>query len=155
MWITIYIEIVHETGYFIHVENLFSAMSGICSVRLYLRLPWIYNYMQKMNIILQTVFEILKFKKSCNLIGGKNFGLQLNNQIFPRHAFFTNHIANYGALFKAQKVILPSLKCHIFHFWSIPTFVPFTQLPRQQKQSSKIWLCHFLVYMAKHPHAKN
>ena len=33
------------------------------------------NYMQKMNIITQIVFEILKFKKSCDLIRGEHFGL--------------------------------------------------------------------------------
>ena len=33
------------------------------------------NYIQKMNIKPPTVFEILKFKKSCNLICGEHFGL--------------------------------------------------------------------------------
>ena len=32
-------------------------------------------YKQKMKIILQIVFEILKFKKFCNLIGREHFGL--------------------------------------------------------------------------------
>ena len=45
--------------------------------------------MQKMNITPQMVFEILKFKKFCNLIGGDYFGLQFENQNFPRHAVFT------------------------------------------------------------------
>ena len=40
-----------------------------------LKLLWTSNYMQKMNIMPQIVFEILKFKKSCNLIGGEHFGL--------------------------------------------------------------------------------
>ena len=31
--------------------------------------------MQKMNIITQIVFEILKLKKSCNLIGGEHFDI--------------------------------------------------------------------------------
>ena len=66
--------------------------------------------------------------------------------------FSQNHIANYGASFKAQKVILSSLKCQIFYYWS--KFVSFTQLSRQQKQFSKLSLRHFLVYMAKYPHAK-
>ena len=42
-----------------------------------------------MNIIPQIVFEKLKLKKACNLIGGDDFGLQLENQIFPRHGVFT------------------------------------------------------------------
>ena len=45
--------------------------------------------MQKINVIPQIVFETLKFKKSCNLIGVEHLGLQLENQIFPRHAVFT------------------------------------------------------------------
>ena len=35
------------------------------------------NYMQKMNITPQIVFEILKFKKSCNLICGDHFEKQI------------------------------------------------------------------------------
>ena len=31
--------------------------------------------MQKMKIIPEIVLEILKFKKSCNLIGGEHFGI--------------------------------------------------------------------------------
>ena len=53
------------------------------------KLPWISNYIQKKNIIPQIVFEILKFKKSCNLICGEHFGLKLEKQIFPRHTVFT------------------------------------------------------------------
>ena len=56
---------------------------------LHLKLPWISNYMQKINIILQTVSDILKFKKSCNMICEEHFGLYLEKQIFPRHAVFT------------------------------------------------------------------
>ena len=67
--------------------------------------------------------------------------------------FSQNHIANYGASFKAQKVMLPSLKCQIFCFWS--KFVSITQLSRQQIQFSTLLLCHFLVHIAKYPHAKN
>ena len=40
--------------------------------------------MQKINLIPQ-FFEKLKFKKSCNPIGGEHFGPLLENQIFPRH----------------------------------------------------------------------
>ena len=41
-----------------------------------------------MKIISQTVFKILKFKKFCNLISGKYFGLYLENQILPEmHVF--------------------------------------------------------------------
>ena len=49
--------------------------------------------------------------------------------------------------------MLPLLKCQIFHFWS--KFILFTQLSRQKTQFSELPLCHFLGYMAKHPHAKN
>ena len=35
-----------------------------------------------MNIIPQIAFEKLKLKKACNLIGGEDFGLQLENQIW-------------------------------------------------------------------------
>ena len=40
-----------------------------------LKLQWISKYMQKMNIIAEIVFEKLKFKKSCYMIGGEDFGL--------------------------------------------------------------------------------
>ena len=66
--------------------------------------------------------------------------------------FLQNHIAIYGASFKAQKVMLPPLICQTFCFWS--KFVLFTQLSRQKIQFSKIWLCHFLVNMAKYPDVK-
>ena len=74
-------------------------------------------------------------------------------RFFRNMQFLQNHIANYGASFKAQKVMLPSLKCQISHFWS--KFVSFTQLSRQQIQYSKLSLCHFLVYMVKYSHAEN
>ena len=67
--------------------------------------------------------------------------------------FSQNHRANYGASFKALKVMLLPLKYQIFCFLS--KFVLFTQASRKQIHISKIWLCHFLVYIAKHPHAKN
>ena len=63
--------------------------------------------------------------------------------------FLQNYIAIYEASLKAQKVMLPPFKCHIFCFRS--KFVLLTQLSRQQIKFSKIWLFHFLVYMAKYP----
>ena len=44
--------------------------------------------MQEKNIVPQIVFEILKLKKSCNLIYSEHFGLQLEEQIFPTHTVF-------------------------------------------------------------------
>ena len=75
----------------------------------------------------------------------------LRTRFFPDMQFSQNDIANYRASLKAQNVILPSLKCQIFPFWS--TFVLFTQLTRQQIQLSKTMLCHFLVNMVKYLHA--
>ena len=43
--------------------------------------------MQKMNIIIDIVFEILKFEKSYSLICGEHSGLEREKQIFP--AVFT------------------------------------------------------------------
>ena len=65
--------------------------------------------------------------------------------------FSENHIAIYGASFKAHKVMLPPLKCQIFF---LSKFVLFTQLSRKQIQFSETWLCHCLVYTTKYPHAK-
>ena len=48
--------------------------------------------------------------------------------------------------------MLPPIKCQIFCFSS--KFVLLTQLSRQQIQLSTTWLCHFLVYMGKYPHAE-
>ena len=48
--------------------------------------------------------------------------------------------------------MLPLLKSQIFQFWS--KFVSFSQVTSQQIGFSKLWLCHFLVYIAKLPHAK-
>ena len=45
-------------------------------------------YMQKANFLPQTVFEILKFRKICNLIGLEYFQLQLKNCIFHSHEVF-------------------------------------------------------------------
>ena len=44
-----------------------------------LQLPWISYCMQKANYLPQIVFEILKFKQLCNLIGLEYFQLQLKN----------------------------------------------------------------------------
>ena len=106
--------------------------------------------MQKMNIIPQIVFQILN-----PAIGfvASILACSLRSRFFPGMQFLQNHIANYGASFKTQKVMLPSLKCQIFRFCS--KFVSFTQLFRQKIQFSKIQFCYYLVYMAKYPHAKN
>ena len=53
-----------------------------------LKLPWISFYMQKANLLPQKVVKILKFKKSCNVIGRQHFQLQLKNQIFHSHVVF-------------------------------------------------------------------
>ena len=45
--------------------------------------------MQKIKDIAAQLPEILMIKKSCNLIGQENFGLQLVNQSFPRHKDYT------------------------------------------------------------------
>ena len=71
---------------------------------------------------------------------------------FSYMQFSHNHIANYGASFKIQKVMLLLLKCQIFYFLS--QLVSFTQLCRQQKQFSKIWLSQYLAYMVKYSHPK-
>ena len=76
----------------------------------------------------------------------------LRTRFFPNMQFSQNYIANYGASFKVEKGMLPSLKCQIFRFWS--KFVWFTKLSRQQIQFSKIQLCHFLVYTPKYPMQK-
>ena len=76
----------------------------------------------------------------------------MRSRFLPDTQFSQNHISNYGASFKVQKVMLPSLKCQIFHFGS--KFRSFTQSSRQQTQFSKLLLCQFLVYMAKNTHVK-
>ena len=49
-------------------------------------------YMQKANFLPQIVFEILKFRRICNLIGLEHFQLQLKNYIFHSHeAFIDSH----------------------------------------------------------------
>ena len=106
--------------------------------------------MQKMNYIPQIVFPILKFNKILQSDWWKAFWPITREEDIQ---FLQNYIANYGASFKAQKVMPPSLKCQIFCFWS--KFASFTQLSRQQTQFSKLSPCHFLLYLAKYLHAKN
>ena len=83
--------------------------------------------MLKMNIKPQIVFQIFKSKKYYNLICGEHSVYNLRSRFFPDLQLSQNHTAHYGASFKVQKVMLPSLKCQIFLF---------------------------LVYTAKYPHAK-
>ena len=54
---------------------------------IYLKLPWIPNYMQKMNITPRIVFEILKFKKFCNLAGREHFVYNLRTRFFADMQF--------------------------------------------------------------------
>ena len=54
-------------------------------------------------------FEILKFKKSCNLIGREHLVYKLRTRFSPDMQFSQNHIAKNGSSSKAQKVILPPL----------------------------------------------
>ena len=73
---------------------------------------------------------------------------KLRTRFSPDMQLLQNHRAIYGASLKAQKVMLPLLKCQAVCYWS--KFVLFTQLSTQLIKFSKIWLCHFLVYMAKY-----
>ena len=68
----------------------------------------------------------------------------LKNRFFPQTQFSQNHIANYSASFTAQKAMLPSLKCHIFRFWS--KFVSSTQLSRQRSIFQNMTLLLFSIY---------
>ena len=65
--------------------------------------------MQQMNIIPEINFEILNFKKSCNLIDGEH-AYKLRTRFSADMQFSQNHIADYGASFKTQKVMLPPVK---------------------------------------------
>ena len=58
------------------------------------------NYLQKKNIIPHIVFEILKFKKSCNLIGGEHLAYNLRSRFSSDIQF---SYSQYGELFKAKK----------------------------------------------------
>ena len=126
-----------------NLENVWHAQECLTKPSKYYA-NMIFNYMQKMNIIPQIVFETLRLTKSSNLTGGEHFGLQIENQIFSRRAILTksySQLWDHRTSFKAQKVMLPSLKCQIFRFLS--KFVLFNQLSRKQIYISKIWLCHF------------
>ena len=76
-----------------------------------------------MNIMPQ-IIKTLKFKKPAiwfvESILAYNFRWFLPDMQFSQN--------QYGASFKAQKVMLPSLKCQIFRFWS--KFISFTQLSK-------------------------
>ena len=95
--------------------------------------------MQKTNIIPHIVFEIIKLKKSCN---------NLRNRFFPDIQFSQNHITiiqsrtfkSYRGLFKTQNVSLLLQICLV---------EPITYLV------NTIFICGFLIYVAKYPHAKN
>ena len=65
--------------------------------------------MQKINFIAQTVFEILKFKKSYKL-AENILAHKLRTRFSPDKQFLQNHIAIYGASLKTQKVMLPPVK---------------------------------------------
>ena len=101
--------------------------------------------MQKMNIPL-IVFEILKIKKSYNLIGGQQFGLLLDNQIFHRLAVSQNHVANYEASFKAQQVILPLLNAKYFTFESNLSHLPNYLDKKKNTIFQNLGLPNFSIY---------
>ena len=71
---------------------------------------------------------------------------KLRTRFFPDMLFLQNHIANYGTSFKLQKLMLPSLKCQIFHFWS--KFILFILLSRQQIFQN-LTLSQFSIYGKK------
>ena len=66
--------------------------------------------MQKINIIPQIVFEILKFKNPAIWFVESILAYHLRSRFFADIQFSQNHEANYEASFAAQKVMLPSLK---------------------------------------------
>ena len=66
-----------------------------------------------MNIVTQIVFEVLKFKKSCNLIGGDHFCLQLKIFLKLTTQFTMSHLwgiihgkKNNAALIKMPNIPL-------------------------------------------------
>ena len=61
----------------------------------------------------------------------------LRTGFFPDMQFSQNHIVNYGASFKAQKVMMPSLNWQILPLL-VTNCLVFTQLSRKQIQFSKI-----------------
>ena len=92
-----------------------------------------------MKTIPQTVFE--KLNQAIRYVESI-LAYNLRGMQFPQ-----NHIANYGALFKAQNVMVSSLKCQIFRLWS--KLVWFTQLSTQQIQFSNLSLCLFFSTYGK------
>ena len=66
-----------------------------------LQLLWISYYMQKANFLPQIVFEILKFKKICNLIGLEYFNYNSRTRFFIAMRFF--QILKGGVSFKTKK----------------------------------------------------
>ena len=62
--------------------------------------------MQKMKLILQTVFKILKFKKSCTLIGQEHFCSQLKKQSLHRRGFHRITKATMDIIWNRKKLML-------------------------------------------------
>ena len=96
--------------------------------------------MQKMNIKPKTVFRYYSLK--C----GEYFACRLRTRFSPDTQFSQNHVGNYRASIKAQNLMLAPINAE---------FVLFTQLSRQHIQFSNTCLCHFLVYIANYPQAKD
>lgn len=95
-----------------------------------------------------SVFEILKCKKSTNLIGGQDFGPELENHIFPRHAVSQNHIAYYGAHLKDKKCPRQNAKCFGFgpRLSRLPNYLG------SKYNFPNVRCVHFLVYLPKRPY---
>ena len=81
--------------------------------------------MQKINFISEIVSEILKFKNPAIWLAENILAYKLRNA-FSRHGFFTESYS---------------------HLWDITWST-------KSNSTMKIWLWHFLVYMAKYPHGK-
>ena len=81
--------------------------------------------MQKINFISEIVSEILKFKNPAIWLAENILAYKLRNA-FSRHGFSTESYS---------------------HLWDITWST-------KSNSTMKIWLWHFLVYMAKYPHGK-
>ena len=57
-----------------------------------MKLSWMFNYIQKMNFISKIVFEIFKFKESCNLIGQELDHAQKINMTKMKLSWISNYI---------------------------------------------------------------
>ena len=89
-----------------------------------LQFPWISYYMQKENFLPQLSFEILKFKKLCNLIGWEHFQLQLRKlshavqEIFQSHVVFIDSqrwcIIQNQKITLMDQIIFQNLYCRFF-----------------------------------------